>query len=56
MTQARVRAPKILGVATCVPARRFDNVADTTEFTADEVKRFFRPAKQHAIRKSGDLH
>lgn len=26
------------------------------EFTDDEVKRFFRSAKQYAIRKSGDLH
>ncbi len=39
MTQARVRAPKILGVATCVPAQRFDNVADTTEFSAEEVRK-----------------
>jgi len=39
MTQARVRAPRILGVATCVPAHRFDNVADTTEFTAEEVRK-----------------
>lgn len=26
------------------------------EFTADEIRRFFKPAKQYAIRKSGDLH
>lgn len=27
-----------------------------SEFTADEIRRFFKPAKQYAIRKSGDLH
>lgn len=27
-----------------------------SEFTADEISRFFKPAKQYAIRKSGDLH
>lgn len=26
------------------------------EFTAEEIGRFFRAAKQYAIRKSGDLH
>src|SRR5512134_3140264 len=41
MTMARVRiaAPRIAGIATCVPARRFDNVADTTEFPPDEVRK-----------------
>ncbi len=39
MSGARVRAARILGIATCVPAHRFDNVADTTEFTADEVRK-----------------
>jgi len=39
VTQARVRAPRILGIASCVPAHRFDNVADTTEFTAEEVRK-----------------
>ncbi len=39
MSQARIRAPRIQGIATCVPARRFDNVADTTEFTAEEVRK-----------------
>ncbi len=39
MTQARVRAPRILGVATCVPAHRFDNVADTTAFSPEEVRK-----------------
>lgn len=27
-----------------------------SEFTEDEIARFFRAAKQYAIRKSGDLH
>jgi len=27
-----------------------------SEFTDDEVSRFLKPAKQYAIRKSGDLH
>lgn len=26
------------------------------EFTADEIRRFFKPAKEYAIRKSGDLN
>lgn len=27
-----------------------------SEFTDDEIARFLKPAKQYAIRKSGDLH
>lgn len=39
MAQARVRSPRVLGVSTCVPAHRFDNVADTNEFSPDEVRK-----------------
>jgi len=39
MSQARVRSPHIVGLATCVPARRFDNLAETTEFPPDEVRK-----------------
>jgi 3-oxoacyl-[acyl-carrier-protein] synthase-3 len=39
MAQARIQAPLIRGIATCVPAHRFDNVADATEFSPDEVRK-----------------
>lgn len=39
MSQARLPAPRILGVATCVPSRRFDNVADSVEFPPEEVRK-----------------
>ncbi len=36
-----VTAPgaRILGIATCVPSRRFDNVEDTTEFPKEDVRK-----------------
>jgi 3-oxoacyl-[acyl-carrier-protein] synthase-3 len=39
MSKARLPAPRIAGIATCVPAHRFDNVADTTEFAPEEVRK-----------------
>jgi 3-oxoacyl-[acyl-carrier-protein] synthase-3 len=39
MSQSRIRSPRIVGIASCVPARRFDNIADTTEFAPDEVRK-----------------
>lgn len=39
MANARLPGPRIVGLATCVPAHRFDNVADTTEFAAEEVRK-----------------
>jgi 3-oxoacyl-[acyl-carrier-protein] synthase III len=34
-----VKAPKIAAISTCVPWRRFDNVAETKQFSEDEVKK-----------------
>jgi len=39
MAQARIRSPRISGIATCVPVHRFDNAADTTDFPPDEVRK-----------------
>jgi 3-oxoacyl-[acyl-carrier-protein] synthase-3 len=39
MSQARLPGPRIAGIATCVPARRFDNITDTTEFAPEEVRK-----------------
>ncbi len=54
MAQARVQSPRIVGLATCVPARRFDNIADTTEFPPDEVRKVVGMAGVSARRVADD--
>lgn len=54
MVQARVRPPRIVGIATCVPTRRFDNVVDTTEFAPDEVRKVVGMAGVNARRVVDD--
>lgn len=39
MARARLPGLRIAGIATCVPARRFDNIADSTEFPPEEVRK-----------------
>ena len=39
MAKTETRAAKILGISTCVPAHRFDNLKDTTEFSPGEVRK-----------------
>jgi hypothetical protein len=54
VSQSRIRAPRILGVSTCVPARRFDNLTDTTEFAPDEVRKVVGMAGVTARRVADD--
>jgi 3-oxoacyl-[acyl-carrier-protein] synthase III len=39
MAATRIRGPRIAGIGTCVPAHRFDNMKDATEFAPDEVRK-----------------
>jgi len=39
MAKVKIPAPRIAGISTCVPAHRFDNLKDTTEFSEDEVRK-----------------
>lgn len=39
MASSTLTAPLVRGLVTCVPARTFDNVRDTTAFTRDEVRK-----------------
>ncbi|MDR7420454.1 MAG: ketoacyl-ACP synthase III [Armatimonadota bacterium] len=39
MASSTLPAPIVRGIVTCVPARTFDNVSDTTSFTRDEVRK-----------------
>jgi 3-oxoacyl-[acyl-carrier-protein] synthase-3 len=39
MALSSVIAPRLRGLATCVPAHRFDNLADTKAFSRDEVRK-----------------
>jgi 3-oxoacyl-[acyl-carrier-protein] synthase-3 len=39
MARATLPGLRIAGIATCVPAHRFDNIADTTEFPVEEVRK-----------------
>ncbi len=39
MAKTVIRGVKLAGVASCVPSRRFDNVADTSQFDPVEVKK-----------------
>lgn len=50
MTQARLPGVRIAGIATCVPSQRFDNVADTTGFAAEEVRKVVGMAGVHSRR------
>jgi 3-oxoacyl-[acyl-carrier-protein] synthase-3 len=39
MPKLRITAPRIAGIATCVPSHVFDNLKDTVDFTPDEVRK-----------------
>jgi 3-oxoacyl-[acyl-carrier-protein] synthase-3 len=39
MPKVKVEAPKIVGISTCVPSLRFDNLKDTLAFTETEVRK-----------------
>lgn len=50
MAFVRVGRARIAGLATAVPARKFDNVRDTTEFATDEVRKVVAMAGVNARR------
>jgi len=39
MPQVKIKAPHIVGISTCVPSARFDNLKDTSEFSQTEVRK-----------------
>jgi len=39
MPQIKIRAPHIVGITTCVPSARFDNLKDTLQFSESEVRK-----------------
>jgi len=54
MAFTKIKGPRIAAIATCVPARRFDNLTETSEFTQDEVRKVVAMAGVHARRLAGD--
>ncbi len=54
MANQKLTGSRIAGVVTCVPAKRFDNLNDTTAFTKAEVKKVVGMAGVNARRMSGD--
>jgi 3-oxoacyl-[acyl-carrier-protein] synthase-3 len=44
MAQVTLKAARIAGIATAVPARRFDNIKDTTAFSQAEVQKVTKMA------------
>ena len=39
MAATKIKGPRIAGIGTCVPARQFDNLTDTTDFSPEEVRK-----------------
>lgn len=39
MATTKIKGPKISGIATCVPSRKFDNLTDASKFTEEEVRK-----------------
>jgi 3-oxoacyl-[acyl-carrier-protein] synthase-3 len=39
MASAKIKGARIAAVSTCVPSRRFDNIADTRQFSEEEVRK-----------------
>ena len=54
MASSTIGGIRIAAIATCVPARRFDNLTETSEFTQDEVRKVVAMAGVHARRLAGD--
>jgi 3-oxoacyl-[acyl-carrier-protein] synthase-3 len=50
MASSTISGCKIVGISTCVPGQRFDNIKDTTEFTKEEVKKVVAMAGVNARR------
>jgi len=54
MASSTIGGSRIAAIATCVPARRFDNLTETSGFTQDEVRKVVAMAGVHARRLAGD--
>ena len=54
MTMAKTSGARLAGVCSCVPALRFDNLADTVEFSDEEVRKVTGMAGVTARRLAGD--
>lgn len=54
MAFTKIRGPKIASIATCVPLQTFDNLKDTSEFGADEVRKVVALAGVNTRRMAGD--
>ena len=39
MAFTNIQAPKIVGISTCIPTKKFDNIKDTTEFKKSDVRK-----------------
>ena len=54
MTISKFPGPRIAALVTCVPEQRFDNLADSTDFPPEEIKKVVRMAGIAARRVAGD--
>jgi len=54
MASTIIRGIRIAGISTCVPSRRFDNIAETSEFTEEEVKKVVAMAGVNERRLADD--
>jgi len=54
MASSVLKGSRIAAIGTCVPSRTFDNLKDTTEFTADEVRKVVAMAGVTTRRLAGD--
>ncbi|MFN0171028.1 MAG: ketoacyl-ACP synthase III [Bryobacteraceae bacterium] len=54
MALVKTSSTRIAGICSCVPKRRFDNVADTVEFSAQEVRKVTGMAGVAARRLAGE--
>ena len=54
MARVKTKGASIAGIATCLPSTRFDNLTDTTEFTASEIRKVTGMAGVAARRLAGD--
>lgn len=54
MALVRTSGARVAGICTCVPARRFDNVADSKDFSEEEVRKVTGMAGVAARRMAGD--
>jgi 3-oxoacyl-[acyl-carrier-protein] synthase-3 len=54
MAATKIKGPRIAGIGTCVPARQFDNLTDTTDFSPEEVRKVVAMAGVSSRHVAGD--